>query len=300
MRYDLNLMKAFDALYVEGNVSKAAERVGVSQPAMSAILGRLRLLFNDPLFIRSKYGMRPTAKSTEMHPQIQQALSDIDRLILQQQDFDPAKEQRCFEIAANDYFEFIILPKLLPQLQLKAPNVSLQLSTLTPDITDSGIMVGQAELVFGRMSDPPDNLVVRTATTERLACIVSADHASVDKKITIKQFESLQHIIVKPSGKLRSGIFKILHQEGISRTPLCSVTHFNAVPALIENSPYVATLPKRICMQLVKERPLKMIETPTDFGQFPFHLVWHKRYQNDPAHQWLRREILACCKQLPD
>lgn len=110
--------------------------------------------------------------------------------------------------------------------------------------------------------------------------------------MTIKQFESLKHIVVKPAGKLRSRIFKILDQNGVSRTSACSVTHFNTVPALVEHSDYVATLPKRMCTQLASEKSLKKVGIPKNFGQFPFYLSWHERYQSDPAHQWLRQEIL--------
>jgi len=301
MRYDLNLLKAFDALYKERNVTRAAELINVSQPAMSAILARLRELFHDPLFIRDKFGMSPTEKARYIHPVLEKALSELDSVVFGEQELDLRNEKRTFSIAANDYFQMVILPRVLTCIREQAPLIKIMSLPYLQDMADNGIMSGQTDFAFGRHYDPPENLVAVQAMTDNLACLASINNSRIgdDTKISLALFEELQHVVVKPAGKLKTGIFKILQKYNIKRDTACTVSNFNSVPGIVENTNYLAVLPKRLCQQLAKSHSLRVYELPTKIANlrdFPFHLSWHRRYQNDPAHRWLRQQILQCCQ----
>ncbi len=298
MRYDLNLLRAFDALYKEQNVTRAAESISISQPAMSAILSRLRELFNDPLFIRDKSGISPTEKAIAIHPTIEKSIKDLDNIVEGEQQFDLSTEHRTFEIAANDYFQYIILPPLLERIRKQAPFINIKISAFTQDIASLGMMSSHTDFSFGVLHTKPDNLIVKNAISDELACVVWKNHSTIKQRISLKQFETLQHIIVKPNHQLKTGIAHILKEKSIKRDIACSVIHFHAALGLIENTDYIVTLPKRICQLFAKNNPLKIVRTPKDFGQFTLNLAWHKRYQKDRAHQWLRNQIIECCQSM--
>ncbi|MGH1428017.1 MAG: LysR family transcriptional regulator [Arenicella sp.] len=303
MRYDLNLLKAFDALYKEQNVTRAAERINISQPAMSAVLTRLRDLFHDPLFIRDKFGMSPTEKAKSIHPTIEKALDDIDSIVLSEQVLDLSKEKRTFEIAANDYFQVVILPALMTRIRENAPFLKVITRPYLQDLAESGIMAGQTDLAFGRVHEPPNNLVVRQVMSENIACLAWKNNTKINEQLTLALFEELQHVIVKPLGKLKTGIFRTLKEQHIKRDIACSVLNFHGLPSLIEGTDYIALLPRHLCLEFTKNSQLTMYELPEeikgfqDFNNIPFHLAWHRRYQKDPAHQWLRQQIIECCDE---
>jgi DNA-binding transcriptional LysR family regulator len=295
IKYDLNLLKAFDAIYKERNVTRAAERISISQPAMSATLTRLRDLFNDSLFIRDKFGVAPTEKAIAIHPDIERALDTLDCVVQSEQFFDPATESRTFTIAANEYFQIVILPSLLTYLRQHAPNICIVCSRFTQDLSDTGMMTGGTDLAFGRISNPADNLIVRQVITENVACLVSQTHSTIKHRLSVQQFEKFSHVVIQPHGKLKTGLFQGLESKKIQRRVACVVTHFHVVSGLLVDSDYIAVLPRRICQLFAENKQLKQLDLPVELDDFPFHLAWHRRYQKDPAHLWLRNQIMAGC-----
>jgi DNA-binding transcriptional LysR family regulator len=288
VRYDLNLLPVFLALMEERSVTRAAERLGITQPALSNALSRLRVMLQDPLFIRERYGMQPTQKAEELAPIIAAALANLDSVILGQQGFDPAKAERLFTIAPNSYVEFVLVPALVARLGELAPGIRLRLTPYGTDLAETGVISGATALALGRFVDPPDNLVVQHLMDESLACVVRADHPSVKKRMSKQQYEQLRHVNVLPPGRLRAGLFQALERQGVRRDVAVSVTHFLAVPELVAVTDYVATLPGLICRRLAHDERLKVLPAPVDLGTFPVEMAWHVRYRNDPAHQWLR------------
>jgi DNA-binding transcriptional LysR family regulator len=289
MRYDLNLMRAFVALMEEGSVTRAALRLGLSQPALSATLGKLRGLFNDPLFIRERYGLLPTSRAAALLPDIQEALRLLDRTVDQQQRFDPAVSQHHFVIATNSYVEFTLLPGLVQQIAAAAPMITLRVIPYNSDLPETGIMSGETALVIGRVSDPPETLVIQTILEDGLACVVRADHPQVGPVMDRATYERLRHVNLLPPGRLRAGLFQALEANGLRREVAVSVTHFLSVPELIAATDYCTTLPRRICTRLARDPRLRVLAPPADLGRFPVHMAWHPRYRSDPAHQWLRQ-----------
>jgi len=298
MRYDLNLLPIFVALMEERSVTRAAERVGMTQPALSNALSRLRLMLQDQLFIRERYGIQPTAVALELAPAIADALARLDDAVLGQQGFDPAQTDRLFTIAPNGYVEFVLVPAVVARLQQVAPGIKLQLTPYGNDLAETGVVSGTTALVLGRIVDPPDNLVVQHLMDEGLACAVRADHPEIGDTMTREQFETLKHVNIVPPGRMRAGLFQALAQQQLKRDVAISVTNFFAVAEMIAVTDYCATLPSLICRRLMHDRRLKILPTPVDLGSFPVEMAWHVRYRHDPAHRWLRAEIQAVALEL--
>ncbi len=291
MRYDLNLLPIFVALMEERSVTRAAERLGMTQPALSNALARLRLMLGDQLFIRERYGILPTPVALALAPTIAEALSQLDDAVLGQQAFDPATAERLLTIAPNGYVEFVLVPAIVARLQRVARGIRLRLTPYGNDLSETGVVSGTTALVLGRIIDPPDNLVVQHVMDEGLACVVRADHPTVGDTITREQFETLKHVNIVPPGRMRAGLFQALAQQELKRDVAISVTNFFAVAEMIAVTDYCATLPDLICRRLRHDPRLKVLASPVDLGTFPVEMAWHVRYRHDPAHRWLRELI---------
>lgn len=291
MRYDLNLLPIFVALMEERSVTRAAERMGMTQPALSNALSRLRLMLQDQLFVRERYGIQPTPIALELSPLIAEALAQLDNAVLGQQAFDPVKAERLFTIAPNGYVEFVLVPAIVARLEKVAPGIKLRLTPYGNDLVETGVVSGTTALVLGRIVDPPDNLVVQHLMDEGLACAVRADHPSVGDAMTREQFETMKHVNIVPPGRMRAGLFQALAQQQLKRDVAISVTNFFAAAEMVAVTDYCATLPTLICRQLMHDPRLKVLPAPVDLGSFPVEMAWHVRYRHDPAHRWLRALI---------
>ncbi len=291
MRYDLNLLPIFVALMEERSVTRAAERMGMTQPALSNALSRLRLMLQDQLFVRERYGIQPTPIALELSPLIAEALAQLDDAVLGQQAFDPAQAERLFTIAPNGYVEFVLVPAIVARLEKVAPGIKLRLTPYGNDLVETGVVSGTTALVLGRIVDPPDNLVVQHLMDEGLACAVRADHPDVGDAMTREQFEAMKHVNIVPPGRMRAGLFQALAHQQLKRNVAISVTNFFAVAEMVAVTDYCAILPSLICRRLMHDPRLKILPAPVDLGSFPVEMAWHVRYRHDPAHRWLRALI---------
>ena len=298
VKYDLNLLPVFVALMEERSVTRAADRLGMTQPALSNALGRLRDMLRDPLFIRERYGIRPTPRAEEIAPAIEAALARLDDVVVHQQDFDPGHAERQFLIAPNSYAELILMPALVARLRAQAPGIRLRMTPFGNDLAETGVISGTTAMVLGRIVDPPDNLVVQHLMDDGLACVVRRDHPDVGDAISRERYESLKHVNVLPPGRIRAGVFQALGKQNLKRDVAVSVTHFLAVPEMIAVTDYCATLPILICRGLERDPRLRVLPAPVDLGTFPVELGWHVRYRDDPAHRWLRAAIIDTARSV--
>lgn len=298
MRYDLNLLPIFVALMEERSVTRAAERLGMTQPAMSNALGRLRAMLQDPLFVRERYGMQPTPIAIDLAPGIADALARLDDAVLGQQDFDPAIAERLFTIAPNGYAEFVLVPAIVARLAEEAPGIRLRLTPYGNDLAETGVVSGTTAMVLGRITDPPDNLVVQHLMDESLQCVVRRGHPEVGETISAEQFEALRHVNVMPPGRLRAGLHQALAQRSLKREVALSVTNFFAVAEMIAVTDYATTLPRLICNRLRHDPRLRILPAPIDLGTFPVEMAWHVRYRHDPAHRWLRGLVAEVVREV--
>jgi DNA-binding transcriptional LysR family regulator len=298
MRYDLNLLPVFMALMEERSVTRAAVRLGITQPALSNALNRLRDTLRDPLFIRERYGIKPTQFAEEIAPVILETLARLDEVIIGRQHFDPATSTRQFNIAPNSFVEIVLMPGIIAKLREQAPGVKVSLTPFGNDLSDTGVISGTTDMALGRIIDPPDNVIVQHLLDDGLACVVRADHPDIDQAMSREQYERLRHVNVLPPGRLRVGVFQALERQGLRRELAISVTHFLAVPEIIALTDYCATLPRLICKQIAKDPRLKVVSSPVDLGTFPVEIAWHVRYRNDPAHQWFRQMLVETAAKL--
>ncbi|TXI86547.1 MAG: LysR family transcriptional regulator [Cupriavidus sp.] len=298
MRYDLNLLPIFVALMEERSVTRAAERLGMTQAALSNALSRLRTMLQDPLFIRERYGMRPTAKAEQLAPALTEALAAMDTVVLGQRDFDPSRAEQVVTIAPNSYVEFVLVPALVARLSERAPGIKLRTLPFGTDLAETGVTSGTTAMVLGRLDDAPDNLVVQHIADDGLACVVRADHPTIGNRITKTQYERLKHVNVLPPGRLRAGLFQALDRQGLKREVVASVSHFASIPEIVAATDYCATLPQLICRRLSHDARVKVLPTPVDLGTFPLHMAWHVRYRQDPAHIWLRALVADVARAL--
>lgn len=298
MRYDLNLLRVFLALMQERSVTRAADRLGITQPALSNSLNRLRDILHDPLFIRERYGMQPTPKAEQLAPVIMEAIAQLDGLVFGQQAFDPMHSEMLVTIAPNSYVEYVLIPAVVARLQALAPGIKLRITPYGNDLAETGVISGTTALVMGRFVDPPDNLVVQHLMDDSLACVVRSDHPDIGETITKAQYETMKHVNVMPPGKMRAGLFQALDRHGLKREVAVSVTHFLSVPEVIATTDYCTTLPSQICRRLQGDKRLKILPTPVDLGTFPIDMAWHVRYRHDPAHRWLRAMIEEVARSL--
>ena len=298
MRYDLNLLPVFIALMEERNVTRAASRLGMTQPALSHALARLRTTMQDQLFIRARYGVQPTPVALELAPVLGEALARIDDAVLGQQDFDPATADRLMTIAPNGYVEFVLAPAIVAKVGAVAPGIQLRLMPYGNDLIETGVISGMTAVALGRIVDPPDNLVVQHLMDDGFACVVRADHPSVGDSISREQFERLRHVNVLPPARLRAGLFNSLERQSLRREIAVSVTNFLAVAEMVAVTDYCATLPQLICQRLTNDPRVRIVPAPVDLGTFPVEMAWHVRYRHDPAHRWLRALIADLAEKL--
>ncbi|WP_319774817.1 LysR substrate-binding domain-containing protein [Breoghania sp.] len=298
MKYDLNLLPVFLALMEERSVTRAAARLGITQPALSNSLNRLRETMRDPLFIRERYGIKPTQLAEEITPTIEAAVAQLDDLVLNQQEFQPASAERLFTLAPNSYVELVAMPALVARTRELAPGIRLRMTAFGNDLAETGVISGTTAMALGRIIDPPDNLVVQHLMDDGLACVVRKDHPEIRDSISRDQYESLKHVNVLPPGRLKAGLFQALGQQNLKREVAVSVTHFLAAPEMLVVTDYCATLPKLICRMLERDSRLKILPAPVDLGTFPVEMAWHVRYRNDPAHIWLRSMIVELAREL--
>ncbi len=292
MRYDLNLLPIFVALMEERSVTRAADRMGITQPALSNALARLRVMMKDQLFIRERYGVQPTPIALELAPVIAEALATLDDAVLGQQQFDPAQAERVLTIAPNGYVEFVLVPAIVARLETAAPGIKLRLTPYGNDLGETGVISGTTALVLGRVVDPPDNLVVQHLMDEGLSCVVRADHPQIGDRISRKLYERLKHVNIVPPGRMRAGLYQALAEQRLRREVAISVTNFFAVAEMVAVTDYCATLPKLICRRLAHDPRLRVLPAPVDLGTFPVEMAWHMRYRHDAAHRWLRALIV--------
>jgi DNA-binding transcriptional LysR family regulator len=288
---DLNLLLVFDAMYRHRNVTRAGEDMGLSQPAMSAALARLRVVLADPLFVRSGPEMRPTPRADSLKDTVRQIVQLIESRVLQPTAFAPQTSQRSFTLLAPDIAEMNFLPRLLQHLALVAPGVSLKTLAMPRHMAASALESGAAEMAIGYFPDLQKAGFYR----QRLirsghVCLLRKQHPSIRNKISLKQFLQASHAVVKPDG--REHVFELfLKEKQLIRRVAVELSHFMSLLPIVENSDLIATVPRDLAEFFVHHGQVRYVDTPIKSPIIDVHLFWHQQYAKDPAHVWLRRSI---------
>lgn len=291
---DLNLLKALDALLDERNVTRAASLLGVTQPAMSAMLTRLREAFGDPLFIRAQRGIIPTERAAELSKPVKQVLSEVGAL-LQPQAFEPGTATLTFTIAATDYALRAIAVPFLTALKRLAPHMRVALVPVEDQKLQTQLERGEIDLALVTPQSTPPGLHARRLFDESYVGVLRAGHPAIQgrRRLTLNQFCALDHALVSYTGGGFSGVTdEALNKLGKQRRVTLSVKSFLVLPEILRASDLIAVVPRRLAVGV---DGIVMFEPPVEISGFTKVAAWHERTHRDPAHRWLRELLNKTC-----
>lgn len=289
---DLNLLVHFDALITCKSVSQAGEALGISQPAMSSALSRLRYLFGDPLLERDGNKWTPTQRALELHRTFQPLLYAWQRSTSPETAFNPATSSHVYTLYASDYLQYAVLPKVLPRLRAQAPGVQIQ--CLPPKVSGALDMLSgnYIELYIGHYPQPPDSLRARFLFEEESACLVRAGHPVLEGPWNIDTYLKYEHADASGyAGYFNTQVDAALLGQGMRRTVGMLLSSYMATPFALAATDMIATLPSSVARGLAAASRTVVLPAPLPLPLLSISLYWHERYQNDQAHAWLRQCI---------
>ncbi len=287
-RLDLNLLEVFHHLLIEGRVSRVAHKLGVSQPAVSNSLARLRKLLGDELFVRTPRGMEPTPYAAQLGESVGQALGLIRTALQQRSHFDAATSERTFTVGMTDIGEIYFLPTLLAHLRQAAPGVRLSTvrssaATLKDDLAD-----GRVDLAIGLLPGLQAGFFQQRLFGQRYVCLMRRGHRLAGKRLSLKDFSAAEHVVVVASGTGHHAADDWMAERGIRRDVRLVVPHFVAIGHILQASDLIATVPERLAARMAEPFGLVSTRHPAPLPQAAIHAFWHARFHRDPANQWLR------------
>lgn len=286
-KFDLNLLVVFDALMREQHVGRAGERLGLTQPAVSHALGRLRHLVNDPLFVKHAKGMRPTPKAEALADKIAPALRVLQTSLKREEVFDPTEVARTIVIGASDYVDLALVPGLMAHLRDAAPGVDIRLRPTGRETVLQSLRRQEIDFAIGPLASAPEAIDVTPLFTERLVMIGRRDHPALKGELTLDGFTVLSHLLVSPRGDAFGSVDTALRELGRSRRIAITVPHFLAAPFIVGATDLVAVVAERVALRLGDAAGVTMRELPIEVPAWTVGLGRLKAARPDPAIDWL-------------
>lgn len=289
-RLDLNLLVTLEALLAEQNVTKAAARLHLSQPAVSAQLSRLRDVFDDPLLIPAQRGMTPTAKALDLLEPLRQALDQLRATVATHSNFNPAKARLTVSIACTDYLHAAVVKPLVVALRTKAPGVRVALRNLDLPQLEAQMARGDVDLALMTPQAAPPSLRARHLFDEHYVLIGRRKHPRLRAGLTAEEFAQLEHVVVSlHGGGFVTPVDDALAAFGLKRKVVLSAASFLFVPEIVSQSDFVALVPER----LVRDRAgqLEVMDCPFPVEGFAVGMVWHERSHGHGGQRWIREHI---------
>jgi DNA-binding transcriptional LysR family regulator len=309
-RIDLNLLVYLDVLLRECNVTQAANQLGLSQPAMSNGLRRLRDLFNDPLLVRTSDGMTPTARALELEPLVRDILSGVERAIQPTSEFDPMGAKQVIRVMASDYAESTLFPAVLQQLRELAPGLTLDVMTPS-DVSFLDVERGKIDLVINRFDQMPQSFHQITLWADSFACLLSRDNPILER-FDLESYLAANHIWVSKTGMgvgvgvdpddvQRLGwVDHALDAMGKKRNIRVFTRHYQAAMTLAEQNDLIVTLPTRATW-LKRDNPRVVVrDCPFTVPPLELKMAWSPLLQHNPAHRWVRQLITQIARELKE
>jgi DNA-binding transcriptional LysR family regulator len=289
---DLNLLVVFDMVVQEKTLTRAGQRLGMSQPAVSHALARLRYVLKDELFVRTPEGMRPTPRAERMAGPVRAALREL-QVTLESDEFDPSQASRNFTIAANNYAARAVIPALARRLAKLAPSIVLEVRPIgLLDVFDQ-LDGGRVELALTTLTEGGDRFKCVALLDDEYVALLSSDNpVAAEPELSIETFVTLPHIIITSSGDDTHFVDDALADRGLARLVSAHVPLHSLILMLI-GSDALAVVPRRVAAGLVAICPLTMRPLPFPSPRVTLSMIWHRRFDNLPAHRWLRGTLRA-------
>ena len=288
-RIDLNLLVILDALLGEQHVTRAAERLHLSQPAVSHALARLRDLLGDPLLVRAGSGLAPTARALELAAPLAETLAQVQSL-LAPNTFDPASARRTFRLAMSDYGAAIILPGLIRTLRAEAPGIDLQISHASREGMVEGLLNGDIDLAAGVLPELPGELRSTPLFEERYVCLLDRQSLPAGGVLDLPTYLSRPHVLLEMRGSGTPEIERTLTALRERRRVAISLPHWSVASQFISGTDLILTVASR-ALNEVDDESLIVVPPPFEIAPFTFVSAWHKRRGGDQALNWLNRRI---------
>lgn len=291
-RLDLNLLVTLETLLVEQNVTKAAARLHLSQPAVSAQLNRLRQEFDDPLLIPAQRGMTPTAKAMDLLDPLRQALDQVRTTLATHRNFDPARAKLTFAIACTDYLQTAVVKPLVVELRKRAPGVRVAIRNLDLPQLEAQMERGEVDLALVTPQAAPPGLRTRHLFDERYVLIGRRNHPRLRDGITVEEYSELEHVIVSlGGGGFVTPVDHALTALGHRRRAVLSAASFLFVPEIVSQSDFVALVPQRLVCDRIDK--LTVIDAPFPVEGFAVGMAWHERGHGHSGQRWIRDAIVS-------
>lgn len=292
---DLNLLVALDALLQTNSVSGAAAKVGLSTPAMSHALARLRKQLQDPVLVRAGQGMVPTPRATGLRESVHELVSSVHAVLGPAPGFDPATADRELRVRASDYVLSTLGPELDQRLAEAAPGLRLRFSPNAPEDPEH-VREGVVDLAIGVYRELPPECRIQKLFEERLVCMVRRDHSTIRSRLTLEQYIATPHVQVAPRGRPGGYVDQVLAREGLHRRVVRAVPFFLSGMQLTASSDYVLTVPERLARAWAETFDLRVLEPPLPFAAYAVVQLWHPRHEGDDGHGWLRHQVMQAAR----
>ena len=289
---DLNLFVVFDAIYTEGNLTRAGEIIGITQPAVSNSLSRLRTLFNDPMFVRTADGMVPTPVSQNIVGSVRQALGLIRSSVQESETFDPLASDKRFRVSMTDLSQSIILPFLFSRIKTEAPKVSVDCYHVRRRDMNIELASGNLDLAIDIPLSPDPQIRQAPLFSHPQVAVVRKNHPVVQDKLDLATYLNIHHIHISSR---RGGLGQVdltLGKMGKRRHIALRTQHYLATPELVSRTDLALTVPQVFAEYLASRLPVKYMELPFEVPKLETYLYWHESTDRDQANKWMRETVL--------
>ena len=292
---DLNLLVVFKLLMETRSISQTAKILNLSQPALSHSLNRLRTQTSDPILVRSSRSMIPTRFALELYNKLNFVLQDLEAA-LENETFDVKKIKAEIKLKTTDYFEHLVLSKLLSKLESSAPGIKIITQTTEGKLPKNDLENGKCDLaIAGFFGDLPMGFFQQSLFKDSLIGLARKNHPLFLSPITLKKYSELNHVFISPEGKLHGKIDNLLTDHKLTRNIQVAISNFIVCGWICRDTNYVCTLPKKLGLSLEKFLPLKTFEIPLKTTPINIVQVWHEQTQNEPLYQFIRTTIQEIC-----
>jgi DNA-binding transcriptional LysR family regulator len=297
---ETSLLRVLQTLLTEQSVSRAAMKLGLSQPAISNSLKRLREITGDPILVRGKSGMVPTERGRELLAHANDALAAIDRITRPSADFSPQSCTREFHLGAPDYLDALFLPNIAEALFRNAPQARLIVHPINADYNyEEALENGTLDVVIGNWRDPPPHLHLSRLFDDEVICMVGSQHFLADKGISLQHYLELHHLAPTPYVSERTSFIDgSLAEHGLRRNIHMTIPYFGLVPYILMSTDLVFTTGRQFAEHYTHYLPIRVLPSPFKFPPMRFYQLWHKRTHGAADVTWLRRRIADVATRL--